>query len=165
MQIPGTIFLILRALAILEGIGKALHPQFATLEFIRPYGIKLLAEQFSFKNQRSELGHSITQLISLLYIFPIELKMILRKIREGQLNTYVRVQGAEEWLYKVESITNRLIMTFLITALLIASAIFATRSPLDAGLPLISVLGLSLATILGLWLLVYSIFYTHKKKK
>lgn len=162
LQIPGNIFLILRALAILEGIGKTLHPQFATLDFIRPYGLKLLAEQFSFKNQRSEVGHSLSQLVSLLYIFPIELKMILRKIREGQLNTYVKVQGAEEWLYKVESITNRLILTFLIAALLIASAVGSSGTQTISW---ISIMEFILALILGICLIFYTFFYSQKRKK
>jgi ubiquinone biosynthesis protein len=49
LQIPGVIFLILRSLAILEGTSKTLDPNFDVLENIKPYGIKLLAEQYSFK--------------------------------------------------------------------------------------------------------------------
>src|SRR5690606_39431502 len=51
LKIPSSTFLILRALVILEGIGKIIHPEFKTFEFVKPYGKKILKEQFSFQNE------------------------------------------------------------------------------------------------------------------
>ena len=47
LRIPGSVFIIFRALAILEGIGKAIHSNFQTYEFIKPFGAKLIREKLS----------------------------------------------------------------------------------------------------------------------
>ncbi|GAB4409468.1 MAG: AarF/UbiB family protein [Microscillaceae bacterium] len=158
LEIPGPVFLILRALAILEGVGRVLHPKFDTLRQVRPYGLKLLAEQFSFRNQRQELGYTLSQLVSLLYLFPVELKYILKKMREGELRLHWTLQGYDIFLEKIDRIANRLVLTLLIGALLIASALslhLAPESPVMrwAGIPVLSWAGLGLAGLLSLALL------------
>ncbi|MCU0446845.1 MAG: AarF/ABC1/UbiB kinase family protein [Microscillaceae bacterium] len=163
LQVPGTIFLILRALAILENIGKILHPQFQTLEFIRPYGLKLIAEQFSFKNQRNELTYTFTQLLTLLYIFPIEVKNILRQLRNGEITINYTLKKFEEIPRHINIIGNKLVLTLLICSLMITSAMMM-QSPLAAsasrlfGLPYWSALGFAAAGFLGIWLFLYTIF-------
>lgn len=165
LQIPGVVFLILRALAILEGIGKVLHPKFDTLNFIKPYSLKILAEQFSFKNQRNELTYSLSQLISLLYVFPVEFKFILKQLRNGDLNLNLVLKGYEEILQKLDSITNKLTLAMLISALLIASSIALNQPNATSnwfGLPFFSFGALVLASVLGFGLFSMSFF---KKKK
>jgi ubiquinone biosynthesis protein len=163
LQVPGTIFLILRALAILENIGKILHPQFQTLEFIKPYGLKLLAEQFSFKNQRNELTYTFTQLLTLLYIFPIEVKNILRQLRNGEITINYTLKKFEELPRKINIIGNKLVLTLLICTLMLTSAMMmqsplALTSPRWFGLPYWSALGFMTAGGLSIWLFLYTLF-------
>ena len=47
MRVPGSITLIFRALGLLEGIGKQIHPEFNVPKFVQPYGFKLLKEEYS----------------------------------------------------------------------------------------------------------------------
>ena len=56
MQLPGSMFLILRALAILEGIGKTVHPSMNIYDFLKPYGAKIVREQYSVENISEETG-------------------------------------------------------------------------------------------------------------
>jgi ubiquinone biosynthesis protein len=123
LQIPGAIFLILRALAILEGISKSLYPEFETINHIKPYGLKMLSEQFSFRNQRNELVYSISQGISLLYAFPAEIKSILHQIRHGELNINILQKGQEEREKKQEIQTTRLSWVFLLGIFWLSTAL------------------------------------------
>lgn len=129
LQIPGTVFLILRALAILEGIGNKLHPDFEALEFIKPYGAKLMTEQFSAENVSAEMYHSFSQLGLLMYNFPTEIKYILSKFRKGELKFNHQIIGHQDFLNTLEKVSNRLIITFLICAILISSALMINVSP------------------------------------
>ncbi|MEO1434724.1 MAG: AarF/ABC1/UbiB kinase family protein, partial [Bacteroidota bacterium] len=45
MVVPSSLFLLLRALTILEGVGKTVHPTFNTYEYLQPYGKKLMMER------------------------------------------------------------------------------------------------------------------------
>lgn len=161
LKVPGSVFLILRALAILEGIGGVLHPNFQTLEFIKPYGTQLLAEQFSFKNIRSSAQTGLSQLLSLLYILPNEARFILKQLRSGKIYIKYELQNPEQFLEKADSITNRLILAFVVCALLISSSIlmtvkFSAKMPAPYGMPLVSLIGFGVAALLGfsLWMMM-----------
>ena len=70
ITVPGGVFLIFRAFAILEGIGKKMHPNFKTYEFIKPYGQKLLTEQLKPENLAHEAAQRLTALTGFLKQFP-----------------------------------------------------------------------------------------------
>jgi ubiquinone biosynthesis protein len=165
LQVPGSIFLILRALAILEGIGKVLHPNFETLEFIKPFGLRLIAEQFSFKNQRNELTYSFSQVLSLLYIFPVEVKYILKQLRNGELKINYNIKGFEALPKRLRIFGNQMVLTLLISALLISSALMLNQSSAEIphwyGLPWPSAMGFSLAGFMTFCLG----FYTYFRRK
>ena len=86
---------MLRALVILEGIGERIHPEFKTFEFFKPYGKKLVLEQFSIKDMATDLFFTGSHLISFLNKFPEEVKYILKKIRKGELYYHVEYHGLE----------------------------------------------------------------------
>lgn len=134
LQVPGTVFLILRALAILEGIGKVLHPNFQTLDFVRPYGIKLLAEQFSFQNQRNELFYSASEILSLMYMFPAEIKNIFKQLRNGKLNINYTLKDFETLPKQIKRGSQRLSRMFLVGILILSGTLFSL-SPLALTMP------------------------------
>lgn len=154
LKIPASAFLILRALVILEGIGKVIHPAFKTFEFVKPYGLKILKEQFSPKNIAQEFYFSFLNLYTFMNSFPMELKYILKKLRKGQLHLKIEHQGYRPLLQTINFNVYRIMMAMIISALLIASAIITT-APVNTqlrtflGMPYLSVLGFSLATFLG----------------
>ncbi|MFT5304953.1 MAG: ubiquinone biosynthesis protein, partial [Chitinophagales bacterium] len=66
MRVPGSITLIFRALGLLEGIGKQIHPEFNVNQFVQPYGFKLLKEEYSVKNLLDEGLSRISEISALL---------------------------------------------------------------------------------------------------
>ena len=159
MKVPGGIFLLLRALTILEGIGKTLHPSMNIYEFIKPYGIKLLKEQYSIENISEEIFYRITQFDYFFRRFPQDVNEILRKVRKGKLHIEIEDKGQERLTRKIEIMTNRIVITFLIAALLIASSIMinadiAPEATTSNGIPYLSIVGFYLSGFLGLILLI-----------
>lgn len=159
LKVPGSIFLILRALVILEGIGKVIHPDFKTFEFIKPYGGRILREQFSLKNLGLEVYYSLTNLYTFANTFPVEVREILKKLRKGQLHVKVENLGYEPLMRKLDFVAYRLTMALIIGALLIASAI-VMHAPLSSqastgnGMPYMSIIGFSIAGLLGIILII-----------
>ncbi|MFT5902520.1 MAG: ubiquinone biosynthesis protein, partial [Bacteroidia bacterium] len=86
IRVPGDVFLIFRAFAILEGIGKTIHPHFNTYDFIRPYGIKLMKERFSPKNVWSDVNQRFTSINAFLTSFPKDVREILDKTKKGKIH-------------------------------------------------------------------------------
>ena len=123
ITVPTGIFIIFRAFAILEGIGKKMHPEFRTYDFIKPYGQRLVTEQLKPENLAEEANSRFNTLSSMLNTFPTELKNIMQKTTRGKLHFEVELQGYGYALKKWDSITNRLSITYIICALMMASSI------------------------------------------
>lgn len=123
LQIPGVIFLILRSLAILEGVARSLDPSFDVLENIKPFGVKLIAEQYSIKNISSEMGHTFSQAVSLFYNLPLEIRDIVKQVRKGKIVLNTRQIGFENYRRQLDFAVNRIMLSLIIGSLIIASAI------------------------------------------
>lgn len=123
ITVPGGVFLIFRAFAILEGIGKKLHPNFKTYEFIRPYGQKLITDQLKPENLASEASQRFSNLTSFLNSFPVEVRGILQQISKGKLHSEVELQGYGYALKKWDSVSTRQSLVNIICALIIGSSI------------------------------------------
>ncbi|MFN8299722.1 MAG: AarF/ABC1/UbiB kinase family protein [Chitinophagales bacterium] len=123
ITVPGGVFLIFRAFAILEGIGKKLHPNFKTYEFIKPYGQRLLTDQLKPENLANEAAQRFSNVTSFLNTFPVELRNIMQKTTKGKLHFEVELQGYGYALKKWDSISNRQNLIYVICALMISSSI------------------------------------------
>lgn len=168
LKVPGDIYIIFRALAILEGIGKIMHPNFRTYDFIKPWGAKVMKERLKPKNIYYDLNARFNTVSALFTSLPYELKQIMQSMRKGKLRFEVEHQGYGYLLKKMDSITNRIALTLLIVALLIASSIMATV-PFPAHM--MSSFGLNYFSVAGLWIagvislvLAYSIIRRRKYK-
>lgn len=123
ITVPGGVFLIFRAFAILEGIGKKLHPNFKTYEFIRPYGQKLLTEQLKPENLAQEAAQRFSNMSAFMNSFPVEVRGIIQQIAKGKLHSEVELQGYGYALKKWDNISTRMSLTYIICALIIGSSI------------------------------------------
>lgn len=155
MRVPGGVFIILRALAILEGIGKAIHPSFNTYEFIKPYGRKLVMEEFSPKNLAFRFFNLAQNMASFSSSFPVDAKEIMHQMRKGSLRIEVAPKDYEPFMSRADMMLNRLMLTMIIVALILGGAIVAVAFSLNptAGLPRLTWLGWGVALffILVLW--------------
>lgn len=161
ITVPSGIFIIFRAFAILEGIGKKMHPNFKTYEFIKPYGLRIVTEQLRPENLASEAQAKFADFSSFLGSIPLVLRSILQKTQSGKLHFEVELQGYGYALKKWDSVTNRYILTYIICALIIGSSIallahFPPEMELIYGINKWSFIGYSIAG--GLFLiLLYTI--------
>jgi ubiquinone biosynthesis protein len=123
ITVPGGIFIVFRAFAILEGIGKKMHPEFKTYDFIKPYGLRLVTEQLKPENLAEEANNRFSTFSSFVGTLPQEIRGIMQKTSRGKLHFEVELQGYGYALKKWDSITNRMSITYIICALMIASSI------------------------------------------
>src|SRR6476661_434625 len=140
LQVPGAVFLILRALVILEGIGKVLHPSFNTFEFVRPYGARIIKEQYSPDNILSEAQYTGAQLLALVQTLPTDIRQIVRKISKGELRVKVELSGYQQLLRKADQLVSRTILAILCMAGLLFSGLtllgrYSPDMPYHRGVP------------------------------
>ncbi len=156
MKLPGSIFLILRALAILEGIGKQVSPDLNIYEIVKPYGVKLVKEQFSTENIFEELAYRITTLDNFSRKIPDELVSFFQMARKGELELNINQDLEIYRIHQKAKSTNRLIMGLLTCSLFLGSSFIYTQEILhynsDGTFPLASFTGYVLTFISGAWL-------------
>jgi len=158
MQIPSSVFLILRTLAILEGIGKQVHPGLNIYKLVSPFGSKMIQDQFSTENINEEILYRVMQFDELSRRLPSELTETLRKFRKGEFEVNLQHHNYESFLEKINSVTNRVIIALIMMTFIIASSIVMTNNNFandvltDEGYPYISVFGYFLAFLLSIGL-------------
>lgn len=166
MRVPGSVTLIFRALAVLEGIGKDIHPNFNISEFVKPYGFKLLKEQYSIENLWEEASFRFNQVAALMNSIPIDVRSILRKTRQGKLSVQINHKGYEPLLRKMDRVVNRFILAFMIFTVMLCSSIIATipmpeKYMTSFGVPYFSVIGFVFSLFLGT-VLLFAVLRTRK---
>ncbi len=158
MQIPRSVFLILRTLAILEGIGKQIHPSLNIYKLVSPFGSRIIQDQFTTENINEEILYRVIQFDELSRKLPTEFLEALRKVRKGEFEVNVQQKGYEEFLQKLNPVTNRIIIALIMMTLILASSIIMTNNNFAAdvmtseGYPYISIVGYFLAFLLSIWL-------------
>ena len=167
MRVPGSVTLIFRALGLLEGIGKQIHPEFNINQFVQPYGFKLLKEEYSMTNLAKEGLTRFDEISALLNSIPVEVRSILKKTRQGKLSVQIEHKGYNPLLRKMDRVVNRFILTFIIFTLVLGSSILATIPMSEnymagaIGLPIISVIGYAFSLFLGT-ILLFAVLRTRK---
>ena len=156
MKLPGSVFLILRALAILEGIGKQISPNLNIYEIVKPYGAKLVAEQFSTENLLEELAYRLTTLDNFSRKIPNELISFFQMARKGELVLNVNDQKEEYRTKQQAKSMNRLIMGMITCTLFLGSAwVYSVEVQgyyQFGSWPIVSAIGFILSLVSGIWL-------------
>lgn len=166
MRVPGGVFLIFRALAVLEGIGKIMHPNFNISSFVIPYGVKIIKEQYAPKEILDTTIYKASEILTLLSSIPSEFSTILKKTRKGDIRLKVEHQGYGLLLNRMDRIVNRLILTFIIIALVLSSAIlaladFPASQMSELGIPGLSLVGFISAAFLSV-VLFFAVLRSRK---
>lgn len=159
IRLPPSIYIILRALTILEGIGKMIYPELNFYQFLEPYGVKIFKEQYSLKNIRDNGVSIFLQLFSIFNNLPFDAKEIITQIKKGKLHIEIKHEGSEELLSKMDFITNRITLAVISSALFVASAIMMTVKMSDYwmlsnGISIFSLVGFALASLLLIIVLI-----------
>ncbi len=166
MRMPGGVFIIMRALTILEGIGKTIHPEFNSYDFFRPYGLKLLKQIYSPENLMEEFISTSGQFSSFLTSFPVEVKEILEKTRKGSLRVELMNLMDEYVVDKFNRAANRIVIAILTFGIYLAASITLVaytqyHGPFDIVILILSIIGYVFATLFTVSLLIGSWWSTR----
>ena len=156
LRIPADIFLMMKALGTVEGVGRMLDPEFDMIARATPFITKVKLERFKPERIADDAYDLGSQLIQFLRQFPNQLLDLANLIRQEKLSLQIEHRGLENMLATHDRISNRLSFSILIAALIIGSAliVISETPPLLYGISLIGILLFSAAAIMGIWLLV-----------
>jgi ubiquinone biosynthesis protein len=155
-RIPPELFLVLKALATVEGLAHSLAPEFTLSACAQPVLTKLVWQRLSPPSLLREARAAGSEWLDLLRQVPGGAVEVLQLLRRGKLHVEFEHKGLEPLLHKLEQVFNRMVFAVVLAALLIASSLVALGqfSPLWNGIPIIGLARYLLAGVLGLALLI-----------
>ncbi len=152
-------YLLAKALITIEGVGKALDPDFNASEAIKPFVLRFYKENFSFTALLSKASEMPKEFGDFLVQFPQDAKSIVEKMKSGKLKIEFQHMGLEEMEESIEKSANRLSVSIIIAAILIGSALLllAKTPPMLFGIPVLGLAGFITAVGMGI-VLIRSIY-------
>jgi len=156
LRIPADIFLMMKALSTVEGVGRMLDPDFDMIARAAPFITRVKLERFTPERIANDIYDLGAQLLQFLRQFPNQLLDLTGLIRQEKLRLQIEHRGLENMLATHDRISNRISFSILIAALIIGSAliVISETPPLVYGISLIGILLFFAAAIMGIWLLV-----------
>ncbi len=156
LSIPPNLFLMIKALSTVEGIGRALDSDFDVIEQAGPFVRQIQINRFNPRLIAKGMADSGTDLFQLLGKIPGEIREILGMIKKGKVKIEFEHKGLEPMYSANDRISNRLSFAIVLASLVIGSALIVLSDipPKWYGIPVIGLSGFLLAGMMGFWLLI-----------
>jgi len=156
LKVPPDIYLLIKALVTLEGVGRMLDPEFNSTEHVRPFAEKLARHRLSPGALAKDIYLSASELAFLLRDLPGETREIIEQIKNGRIKVELEHKGLESLLRTHDRISNRIAFAIVLASLIIGSSLIVRSGipPIWHGLPLIGIAGFLAAGIIGFWLIL-----------
>ncbi|ADG66945.1 ABC-1 domain protein [Planctopirus limnophila DSM 3776] len=154
IRCPGSLMLLIRAIVTLEGIGRRLDPDFNLAPVLQPYIENVVRARFSPQRLRAEFRAEATKLWNVAHELPAHINKAVAKLSQDDLRVHLEHQGLGQLILELERASNRLVVGFVVSALIVASALII-RQGMDSlwfSVPIYFT-----SSVLALWL-IYGIF-------
>ena len=156
LRLPPDIFLMIKAMAQVEGLGLVLDPDFDMTERAAPFIKRIKLERLSPKRVMDDFLESGGDLVQLLKDIPGELRTILKQLRQGKASIISEHRGLENVISGLDRSSNRIASSLIISSLIIGSSLIIRTKigPFLFGFPILGLVGISIAGIFGIGLLI-----------
>jgi len=152
LVLPSDVSVLLRAFVTLDGLGRALAPDFQLSEHIAPFAREAVERHYA---PRAVVRRGLRDLTAVLGSLPHDVRMLLSRARHGNLRMDLDLKRLDAFGHQIDRSANRLTVGMVTSALIIGTSIALTVSggPRLLGLPLFALLGFGSSLVFGLWLL------------
>jgi len=156
LKMPPNLYLLVKALVSIEGVGRVLDPDFNMVKHMEPFAKKLLKARLSPRRLAKDTYLATTEFSLLLRDLPSEIRDIIEQIKVGQFKIEFEHKGLEPSLRKSDQISNRIAFAIVLASLVIGSSLIVLSGipPTWNGIPIIGIIGFLGAGIMGFWLLI-----------
>jgi ubiquinone biosynthesis protein len=126
LRVPPTLALLIKTLAMHEGLGAQLDPTFRLASFLESYARTLVLRQYAPGRWLPRPGWSALDLASLGGDLPQHLRRLLAEHERGGLEVGMRLEGFEPVAARLERLANRVVLGILAAAFVNGLAVLAS---------------------------------------
>lgn len=152
VEFPDYVYLLMKGIALIEGIGRKLNPNINVYQIIEPYAIEVIQKKLSPKYNFFKGIKRLQNVSELLGDLPNEIQSLVHKIKENDIEVSHKIKGIE----LVASTVDRLVIAIILAALSIGSAILvlADMPPKIYNIPVLGFLGFTISLFLGIYIVI-----------
>lgn len=153
---PEHIYLLVRGIVLIEGIGRKLDPEMNLIESMRPYVTGILKKRLSPQYLIDKGMDTLRSLSDGITEIPENIKNIITKLDQGELTIKQDINGFQALKNALSKGLNKVAFALLIAGFSIASSliIIADKGPKIWEIPLLGFIGILISGIIGLIFLV-----------
>lgn len=154
LGLPADLALLIKAFITLEGMGRALDPDFHMTSEALPLLRQVVRARYQPKQVAARTWQTLRRTLAVAEQLPHDVSRLLRNARRGRLQVGIEITHLKRVGDQIDRAANRLTMALVIAALIIGSSIVMTvqGGPTLFGLPAFGFLGFASAFVGGLWL-------------
>jgi len=158
LHVPTDYWLLLKTLVVMEGVGKALAPDFDVFAVSAPYVQRFLAQMALPQSWAPGILRQAGGWVTLMSLFPRQATRVLGQLERGDLELRVHVPEIRQATREFSSATNRVVMAILVGAMVIALALLLPSLHLDSWpwdvVTWLIVIGFVFVFVVAFWLIV-----------
>ncbi|MBU1138684.1 MAG: AarF/ABC1/UbiB kinase family protein [Proteobacteria bacterium] len=156
LSIKPNLYLMIKALSTIEGLGLMLHPDLELITLAEPYIKKVKAERMRLGRLAEEISETGGEYLEFIREVPEEVRGILRQLRAGRMKIEFEHLGVGKLSKSLDQVSNRIAFAIVLAAQIIGSSliILSDIPPKWKGIPVIGLAGFLVAGVMGFWLLL-----------
>lgn len=156
LRLPYDRYLMVKALAATEGLGRVLDPDFDMTAQAAPFIRRLRRARFHPSRITEETAETLGEILRLLREMPVDLRDILKQLRQGKVRIGFEHRRLEPFIFELDRSSNRISFALVVSAIIVGSSLIirADVGPKLFGLSGLGLFGFLLAAVLGVWLLI-----------
>lgn len=145
--LPEYIYLLVRGIILLEGIGRELGIDTNIIENVKPYGIKLMKQRLTPKHLTNKVLDKLYDMGDRLEELPEDIHTLVQKVNNNELEITHKLRGLND----IRNTISHLVVAMIISASTIGSAILvlADMPPTAWGVSILGFLGFVVSGIMG----------------
>ena len=151
LRLPSELWLLGKTLAMMEGVGTKLDPDFDMFEVAEPYARSFLRPKVDLRQWGYKLQRGAEDWSDLILRLPGQLPHLLDQVSDGEFDIGLRVRDQGPILNRLDQLGNRLAVSILVAALIVGLALVVVSQGEGSWL---APAGFAAAVLLGLWLLI-----------
>jgi ubiquinone biosynthesis protein len=157
LRMPAELVLLLKTLAMNEGVGRQLDPGFNVTGVAAPFVHTLMRQRIKPSAWEPAVRRALLDLARMGVELPGDLRRMVRRVERGEFVVVTRLEGYQAPLRRLERMVNRLVMAVLVSALILGTSLAVVFSDPEKHSPWFNgllALGLVATVSLGIWLVI-----------
>jgi len=163
IKLPPEYYLLIKAIATIEGIARDLEPGFVFMDYVKPYVERLIKQRYDPRRLASDMGKTTLEFYQLLREMPSEIREVFKFIKRGEVKIDLETKSLLPVIKTWDRDANRLAYAIVNASVLLSSSliIMAHVPPQWGNVSIPGIIGVCISGLMSFRLLIAIFMSNH----